>query len=175
MVEDNGVVVGRFRVSRKHSSNLVKYLFCIVLVLIGICLFVQDASFMGFRISQLSVVSWIGIIGIGTLETRRKKVLYEVTNTKIIKTDGFFRKKRNVLLLSQIRNVSISQSIWERLLDVGSLELRTEEIKFVFSNINSPGHLEDIISSSIKGEYKNSLAERISGTLDMNALRVGSV
>jgi uncharacterized membrane protein YdbT with pleckstrin-like domain len=84
---------------------------------------------------------------------RQKMVRYTLTDAKIEIDEGFiFQNSRNVPLRS-IQDVSVSSTIWQRILGFGDLVIDNaseDNTKIVFKNINSPKKYADAILKQMR-------------------------
>lgn len=84
---------------------------------------------------------------------RQKMIRYRLTDAKIEIDEGFiFQKSRNVPLRS-IQDVSVSSTIWQRILGFGDLVIDNaseDNTKIVFKNINTPKKYADQILKQMR-------------------------
>lgn len=84
---------------------------------------------------------------------RQKMIRYTLTDAKVEIDEGFiFQKSRNVPLRS-IQDVSVSSSIWQRMLGFGDLVIDNaseDNTKIVFKNINTPKKYADAVMKQMR-------------------------
>lgn len=84
---------------------------------------------------------------------KQKTVLYTLTDSKIEIDEGFiFQNSRNIPLRS-IQDVSVSSSIWQRMLGFGDvlIDNASDDIgKIVLKNINTPKKYADILLKEMR-------------------------
>lgn len=96
----------------------------------------------------LSVVG-IGLFIILYVYLERKNTLYKITDRRIISLKGVWAKNREDISLKDIRAVNIKQSIRERMLNIGSVNIVTAAGQSgyeVMKNIKNPDKVREIIT-----------------------------
>lgn len=71
----------------------------------------------------LLLISVVGIVGLGIWWIKCKGERLAVSDSEILMERGLLSKQRTQLALSSVRTVRISQSIFQRMLGVGNIEI----------------------------------------------------
>lgn len=71
----------------------------------------------------LLLISVVGIIGLGIWWIKCKGERLAVSDSEILMERGLLSKQRTQLALSSVRTVRITQSIFQRMLGVGNIEI----------------------------------------------------
>lgn len=86
-----------------------------------------DAHPAMFRSNPLLVIllliSVVGIVGLGIWWIKCKGERLAVSDSEILMERGLLSKQRTQLALSSVRTVRISQSVFQRMLGVGNIEI----------------------------------------------------
>ncbi|KAF5088904.1 PH domain-containing protein [Methanobacterium aggregans] len=83
-----------------------------------------------------------------------KSISYLVTDRRVIVRRGLLRKKRVFMHYNKIQDVSVSQSITERIFNSGDIEIfgGHERTTLLLEDIPDPGEVEDMINRLIEGD-----------------------
>ena len=71
----------------------------------------------------LLLISVVGIVGLGIWWIKCKGERLAVSDSEILMERGLLSKQRTQLALSSVRTVRISQSVFQRMLGVGNIEI----------------------------------------------------
>lgn len=111
---------------RLHWSSIWKYIFWSWLMVIGglaaagACYYYKQQDvyiYLGIVVAALGLI--IGIIG-RIIRTRSE---FAVTSTRFIQKDGIFNIKMTEIPLQRIETVNYYQTIWQRIIGTGCVEL----------------------------------------------------
>lgn len=111
---------------RLHWSSIWKYIFFSWLMVIGgivaacACYYYKEQNmyiYTGIAVAVLGLI--IGIIG-RIVRTRSE---FAITNTRFVQKDGIFNIKMTEIPLQRIETVNYYQTIWQRMLGTGCVEL----------------------------------------------------
>lgn len=86
---------------------------------------------------------WIGIWKILALEVR-----LEITTKRTIERRGLFSKSTTEVMHADIRNFQLSQSFWQRLLNVGTIGISSaanEDVEIVMKDVPKPEEVRKMI------------------------------
>ncbi len=114
-----------------------------------------------FTLNPSNILDYIGvfttsflllIISLLFLESiiDRKMRSYIVSKDGITKTEGFFVKKEQTILYSEIKKINIHLGLFGRIFNFGSIILNKHKKNFEIKNIKNPLELEKIIQQKIK-------------------------
>jgi len=80
--------------------------------------------------------------------------VYTLTEQRIITKNGILRKKKNSIHYDKIQDVTVSQSITERLTSSGDIEVfgGHEHTRIILNDVPNPRDVEDMINKMIEGE-----------------------
>jgi len=139
--------------TEKHSrkSYLVFYIMVAILIIL--------ASYLNLTGNQLNPIAIIGItifiiIGFASTEIYRFSQTYEITDDYLIHKSGVFKRHLKKIDTSGIRGISISQSLWERLLSYGAIDIQyigQGDKPFSVKNVNNPKLFIEELEKSCKG------------------------
>lgn len=111
---------------RLHWSSIWKYIFFSWLMAIGgivaacACYYYKEQNmyiYSGIAVAVIGLI--IGIIG-RIVRTRSE---FAVTNTRFVQKDGIFNIKMTEIPLQRIETVNYYQTIWQRMIGTGCVEL----------------------------------------------------
>ena len=122
-------------------------------------LMVVIINYLGFFLN-IEIPWWISILaGLllllipGFFHFRQKTILYTLTDSKIEIDEGFiFQNTRNIPLRS-IQDVSVSSSVWQRMMGFGNLLIDNaseDQGKVVLKNINKPKKYADLLLKEMR-------------------------
>ena len=147
---------------RLHWSAIFKYLFLATLfALCGIAAFVMAYSnkfqehkdvlfYTGIALLVLSFFTWI----IGRIVRTRSE--FAVTDTRFVQKDGIFNIKMTEIPLSRIETVNFYQSLWQRIIGTGCVEMvGSGGTSHQVHCIEHPMEVRKIIVASIKTASSN--------------------
>ncbi len=80
---------------------------------------------------------------------RRIATLYTITDRRIVIRNGILSRREHEAHIDRVQNVNLSQSLFDRLFGVGSLDFDTagtEDADFTFAGIADPGALRARVS-----------------------------
>ena len=97
----------------------------------------------------LLLISVVGILAIGIWWVRSKGERLALSDREVLMERGILAKQRTEIALSSIRSVRITQSLGQRLLDVGNIELFSagDIAEIAVRSMPRPGRIRDIAAS----------------------------
>jgi len=113
---------------RLHWSYIFRYIFCSILFTICgiVCIWLAyyrypeqktTLFYVGVALFVLAFFSWI----IGRIVRTRSE--FAVTDTRFVQKDGIFNIKMTEIPLSRIETVNFYQSLWQRIIGTGCVEM----------------------------------------------------
>lgn len=97
----------------------------------------------------LLLISVIGIVAIGIWWLRQKGERLALSDREVLLERGLLSKQRTEIALSSIRSVRITQTLGQRLFDVGNIELFSagDIAEIAIKSMPRPGRIRDIAAS----------------------------
>jgi len=85
-----------------------------------------------------------------------KYTSYILTNKKIISKKGILRKKKSSIRFDRIQNISVSQSITERIIASGDIEIYGghDFTTMKLYDVPNPDNVENLINRAIEGDFE---------------------
>lgn len=98
---------------------------------------------------MLLLVSVIGILAIGVWWVMAKGERLALSDREVLMERGLLSKQRTEIALSSIRSVRITQTLGQRLFDVGNVELFSagDVAEIAVRSMPRPGRIRDIAAS----------------------------
>ena len=155
---------------RLHWSYIFRYLFFSLLFLVGgitvICLAYyrypeqkQTLFYVGIALLVLAFFTWI----VGRIVRTRSE--FAVTDTRFVQKDGIFNIKMTEIPLARIETVNFYQSLWQRLLGTGCVEMvGSGGTSHQVHCIEQPMKVRKVICASIKKPMPTNSASNNSST-----------
>ena len=84
---------------------------------------------------------------------------YELTSTKLLVSVGLLNRQEDEIRLYRVRDVSLSQSLWERMGNVGTLKVISTDAttpECVLRHVKNPRQVKDVISHTVEQARKKS-------------------
>lgn len=84
---------------------------------------------------------------------------YELTPTKLLVSVGLLNRQEDEIRLYRVRDVSLSQSIWERMSNVGTLKVISTDAstpECLLRHIKNPRRVKDVLSQTVEMARKKS-------------------
>ena len=143
---------------RLHWSYIFRYLFFSLLFLAGgiavICLAYyrypeqkQTLFYVGIALLVLAFFTWI----VGRIVRTRSE--FAVTDTRFVQKDGIFNIKMTEIPFSKIETVNFYQSLWQRFLGTGCVELvGSGGTSHQVHCVKHPMKVRNLICASIKSK-----------------------
>ena len=75
---------------------------------------------------------------------------YYMTQYRIVEVLGILRKKKHALQMPQIESIKIHQSFFERLFNVGDIEIKTAREVLVLYKVGNPRKVESLIMGELQ-------------------------
>lgn len=97
-----------------------------------------------------------GLIDKAKSQMNVNTTLYRITNQRVIIENGLLSKKQEEIELNRIKDFSVKQSLTEKMMGIGSIEIMstdTSSPKLILSSIENPFAVKDVIRSAML-EYK---------------------
>ena len=141
---------------RLHWSYIFRYLFYSLLFMIGgiVCIALayykfpdqKDALFYsGIALLVLAFIIWL----IGRIVRTRTE--FSITNTRFVQKDGIFNIKMTEIPFSKIETVNFYQSLWQRFLGTGCVEMvGSGGTSHQVHCVEQPMKVRNLICASIK-------------------------
>ncbi len=130
--KDEGPTV-RLKITRKAFIPI--YFFALLLVAVPTTLSLLKYSVSGW----LWIVSGIVLLlGVKIPELERFMTTYTITPSAVIVEKGFISQRRTYRPLSIVTDVDLKQTAWQRILNYGSLTIKTFQGDVEIGNINAP-------------------------------------
>ncbi len=141
-----------FGSARKSTHYIMRYVITLVLLVIGIYTMISPGIFafieflfpgmyisLGFIIAGLAMLLWS--------EMDMKYTGYAITPTRVIENIGILKKKTVAVNINMITGTRVHQSLPDRILGVGDLEINThyKEHALILRYINDPMEKEAYI------------------------------
>ena len=97
----------------------------------------------------LLLVSVVGILAIGVWWIRSKGERLALSDREVLMERGILSKQRTEIALSSIRSVRITQTLGQRVFDVGNIELFSagDMAEIAVKSMPRPGRIRDIAAS----------------------------
>lgn len=97
----------------------------------------------------LLLISVVGIVAIGIWWLRQKGERLALSDREVLLERGLLSKQRTEIALSSIRSVRITQTLGQRLFDVGNIELFSagDIAEIAIKSMPRPGRIRDIAAS----------------------------
>lgn len=155
---------------RLHWSYIFKYLFFSLLFAVGGILVIwlayyrypehqTELFYAGIALLVLAFFIWI----VGRIIRTRSE--FAVTDTRFVQKDGIFNIKMTEIPLARIETVNFYQSLWQRLLGTGCVEMvGSGGTSHQVHCIEQPMKVRKIICASIKKPQPTNSASNASNT-----------
>ena len=155
---------------RLHWSYIFRYLFFSLLFALGgaTCIFLayyrqtekqQTLFYVGIALLVLAFIIWI----VGRIVRTRSE--FAVTDTRFVQKDGIFNIKMTEIPLARIETVNFYQSLWQRILGTGCVEMvGSGGTSHQVHCIEQPMKVRKIIVASIKKPQPTNSASNASST-----------
>jgi len=155
---------------RLHWSYIFKYLFFSLLFAVGGILVIwlayyrypehqTELFYAGIALLVLAFFIWI----VGRIIRTRSE--FAVTDTRFVQKDGIFNIKMTEIPLARIETVNFYQSLWQRLLGTGCVEMvGSGGTSHQVHCIEQPMKVRKIICASIKKPQPTNSASNTSNT-----------
>ncbi len=81
---------------------------------------------------------------------------YLITNTKVISKSGILRKKRSSIHFEKIQDIMVSQSIFERIIASGDIEIYSghDFSTMRLYDVPNPNKIENLLNRAIEGDFE---------------------
>jgi len=109
---------------------------------------VGTISILGWSLSTiLSVLlAALGLLSLVTAELKRASTHYIITDNKIIRRDGILNKRTMMVPYTQLEKVDLNQSLLQRVLRIGTLNIDTGDDSITIDMVPSPTKVQDLLS-----------------------------
>ncbi len=128
-------------------------LYLMIIILIAVLIYVKTK---GNPINDLALklVILFSAISLIYTEIHRLYNVYEINNNSLVHTMGIITKRARKMDLSAISDLYVVQTIWQRMLLYGNVEVRmfSGENPTYIRNINNPSKFVDIVLKKISEE-----------------------
>ncbi|MGI8713872.1 MAG: PH domain-containing protein [Solirubrobacteraceae bacterium] len=98
------------------------------------------------------IVVFAALVAVGQL--RRIQTTYSITNQRLAIETGLLSKELHQTRLERIQNVNSSQSLWERVLRIGTVDFDTAaetEFDFSFRGVGNPREIVRTVDRALHG------------------------
>ncbi len=90
---------------------------------------------------------WIGLVIVGNA-MRRRTMRYTVTTHRVMVRQGIARRTEHSTAIARIQNITVRQSLWQRMLGIGDIQFDTSGVdltdaNFAFTGIAHPRQIAD--------------------------------
>jgi uncharacterized membrane protein YdbT with pleckstrin-like domain len=133
--------------STSRRSNLFMYLLSLILFGAAYYVYTQVSISFGNEITVLLIL--FGVLNVIFQEVRRLDGSYYITPHRAVEISGIFRKKRSAIRLIHIESVNAHQSVFNRVLGIGDIEIKTTRETIGFRKISNPGKVQNLIRSEL--------------------------
>jgi len=82
-------------------------------------------------------------------ELKRHTTLYLITDNKIVRSDGILNKNTQMLPYTQLKRVDLRQSLFQRILKIGTLVIDTGDDTLKIEMIKRPKDVQETLSQRI--------------------------
>jgi membrane protein YdbS with pleckstrin-like domain len=135
-----------------------RYLVATLIVLAVAALMGVLNSFWPNTISGM--IAFLVILGVGLIafinpvykHILRRREVYTLTNHKLEMRYGFFSKTVRNIPLRNIQNVTVTASVWQRLIKIGDIEIESasEQGEIVLDDIHNPDRYANLILGELR-------------------------
>lgn len=90
----------------------------------------------------------VGLVWIGVWKILALEVRLEITTKRTIERRGLFSKRTTEVMHADIRNFQLSQSFWQRMLNVGTIGISSaanEDVEIVMKDVPKPEEVRKMI------------------------------
>ena len=157
---------------RLHWSSIFRYLFFSLLCVLGgiLCIWLayyrypeQKTTLFYAGIALLVLAFFVWIIG----RIVRTRTEFAVTDTRFVQKDGIFNIKMTEIPLARIETVNFYQTLWQRILGTGCVELvGSGGTSHQVHCIKQPMQVRKVIVASIKKPQPNQSNQSAQNTLN---------
>jgi uncharacterized membrane protein YdbT with pleckstrin-like domain/phage FluMu protein Com len=95
-----------------------------------------------------AVACVVGLLWLGVWKVLALEVRLEITTKRTIERRGLFSKQTTEVMHADIRNFQLSQTFWQRMLNVGTIGISSaanEDVEIVMKNVPKPEEVRKII------------------------------
>lgn len=132
---------------RAMIGTYLKTLFWLV-VGIGMLFLFSLAGAISIAIVVLASLALVSLAG-GYGYLKRSMTRYTLTRSRVMSREGILNIRKEQVTLSQITNVLVERTIFERLLGIGTVTVETANDKpesdIEFFGVKDPGHVESLL------------------------------
>jgi len=151
MVE--GKEVMKVRTSRKSYFLIYVMIFILVIAMVVIKIYGEDVNKFLFQ----AVLIFSGILII-FIEVHRLSIFFEVTSISLVHSKGIIAKTTRKVDLSSISDVDSKQSVWQRILGYGDVDVRmfSRDSTLKIKNINNPKKFANFLDKKMNEKRSQS-------------------
>jgi uncharacterized membrane protein YdbT with pleckstrin-like domain len=137
-------------------------IFVLVRYIVAALIVIATAALMGILSNKLPSgwVAFLVILGVGIIafinpvykHILRKREVYTLTNHKLEMRYGIIAKIVRNIPLRNIQDVTVTASVWQRLLNLGNIEIdsASEAGKIILDDIHHPERYADMILAELR-------------------------
>ena len=110
-----------------------------------------DSSVIGLSFDVVVAIFFLFIAFLAFIgaELIRYTTLYLITDNKIVRTDGILSKNTQMVPYTQFKAVDLHQSLFQRVLHIGTLKIDTGEDTIRIETISHPNTLQELLSERL--------------------------
>lgn len=145
-------IIYKTKPSRLNFSG--KYFGGILCIILAVFLWIDYFSIAsslpiiyGFNLLFWLVIGFIVVAFLLVLkaEIDRHKISYEISKHRVFKIVGILRKKQTTIPFQKLERTDVSQSILDRLVNIGTVRVDTGEDHFLLEGVPDPEEIDRII------------------------------
>lgn len=160
-VSDGGVAVASYADEHEIFTIRPTMIFVIVRYIIAGLIVIATAALMGLLSSKISgQVAFLIILAVAIIafsnpiykHILRKREVYTLTNHKLEMRYGIIAKIVRNIPLRNIQDVTVTASVWQRLLNLGDIEIdsASETGKIILDDIHHPDRSANMILAELR-------------------------
>jgi len=143
----------RVLIKTTNSRKVYLFIYLMIIILIGVIIYIKAT---GRPLNSYAIKLVIGFViaSVIATELHRRYNTYEVDEGSLVHTMGILTKRSRKMDFSAISDLYVIQTLWQRMLSYGSVEVRlfSGENTTHIKNINNPSTFVDIVLSKINRE-----------------------
>ena len=144
-----------------RPTQLISFKYYVLFVLaeaLALILFADLVPQIQNAVGTISILGWslgtilsvvlaaLGLLSLVTAELKRASTHYIITDNKIIRRDGILNKRTMMVPYTQLEKVDLNQSLLQRVLRIGTLNIDTGDDSITIDMVPSPTKVQDLLS-----------------------------
>ncbi|OGS45898.1 MAG: hypothetical protein A3K66_01250 [Euryarchaeota archaeon RBG_16_67_27] len=144
-----------------RPTRLISFKYYVLFVLaeaLALILFADLVPQIQNAVGTISILGWslgtilsvvlaaLGLLSLVTAELKRASTHYIITDNKIIRRDGILNKRTMMVPYTQLEKVDLNQSLLQRVLRIGTLNIDTGDDSITIDMVPSPTKVQDLLS-----------------------------